>query len=83
LPGEPYSSAVRAQLSWMLTMISASRRSVCSKDQESRLAEIMVNIHDNCARTAEEYGSPGNYVVGANINGFVRVADAMLAQGVI
>ncbi|MCC9195589.1 NADP-specific glutamate dehydrogenase [Arthrobacter sp. zg-Y820] len=62
---------------------NASRDSWSFEHTERRLTEIMVNIHDNCARTAEEYGSPGNYVVGANINGFVRVADAMLAQGVI
>ncbi|WP_341395247.1 NADP-specific glutamate dehydrogenase [Arthrobacter sp. G119Y2] len=62
---------------------NASRDSWSFEHTERRLTEIMVNIHDSCARTAEEYGSPGNYVVGANINGFVRVADAMLAQGVI
>ena len=62
---------------------NASRDSWSFEHTERRLTEIMVNIHDNCARTAEEYGSPGNYVVGANIDGFVRVADAMLAQGVI
>ncbi|MDN3482668.1 NADP-specific glutamate dehydrogenase [Arthrobacter sp. APC 3897] len=62
---------------------NASRDSWSFEHTERRLTEIMVNIHDNCAQTAEKYGSPGNYVVGANINGFVRVADAMLAQGVI
>ena len=43
----------------------------------------MVNIHVTCAATAEEYGRPGDYVVGANIAGFVKVADAMLDFGVI
>jgi len=43
----------------------------------------MHDIHDNCRQTAEEYGSPGDYVVGANIAGFVKVADAMLDQGVV
>jgi len=43
----------------------------------------MVGIHDRCAATADEYGMPGNYVAGANIAGFVKVADAMLAQGLI
>ncbi|MDH6240065.1 glutamate dehydrogenase/leucine dehydrogenase [Aurantimicrobium minutum] len=43
----------------------------------------MKDIHENCALTAEKYGEPGNYVLGANITGFVRVADAMLAHGVI
>jgi glutamate dehydrogenase (NADP+) len=43
----------------------------------------MTNIHDSCAETAEEYGSPGDYVLGANIAGFVCVAEAMRALGVI
>ncbi len=42
----------------------------------------MVDIHANCRATAEVYGAPGNYVLGANIAGFTKVADAMLAQGV-
>jgi glutamate dehydrogenase (NADP+) len=50
---------------------------------ERRLANIIKEIHDRCAETAEEYGSPGNYVLGANIAGFVRVADAMRALGVV
>ena len=50
---------------------------------ESRLKQIMEDIHDLCAATAEDYGVPGDYVVGANIAGFTRVADAMLAQGVV
>jgi glutamate dehydrogenase (NADP+) len=43
----------------------------------------MRNIHQLCYETAEEYGSPGNYVVGANIAGFLKVARAILALGVI
>jgi glutamate dehydrogenase (NADP+) len=62
---------------------NASRDSWTFEHTEERLAEIMVGIHDSCAQTAEEYGAPGNYVVGANIAGFVKVADAMLALGVI
>jgi len=62
---------------------NASRDSWSFEHTEDRLTEIMVNIHDRCAATAEEYGQPGNYVLGANIAGFVKVADAMLAQGVI
>ena len=50
---------------------------------EARLEEIMVDIHRACHETAEEYGSPGDYVMGANIRGFQRVADAMIALGVI
>jgi len=62
---------------------NASRDSWTFEETEQRLAGIMRNIHDACAETAEEYGVPGNYVLGANIAGFVRVAEAMRALGVI
>ncbi len=62
---------------------NASRDSWTFEQTERRLADIMVNIHDTCAATADEYGAPGNYVLGANIAGFVRVAEAMRALGVI
>ncbi|MGD9803859.1 MAG: NADP-specific glutamate dehydrogenase [Hyphomicrobiaceae bacterium] len=53
------------------------------EETEARLAQIMRDIHDRCAETAETYGAPGDYVLGANIASFVRVADAMEALGVI
>ena len=62
---------------------NASRDSWTFQHTEDRLAEIMVGIHDRCAETADEYGDPGNYVMGANIAGFQRVADAMLALGLV
>jgi glutamate dehydrogenase (NADP+) len=62
---------------------NASRDSWTFEQTEERLAAIMRAIHDRCAETAEEYGSPGDYVLGANIAGFVRVAEAMRALGVI
>jgi glutamate dehydrogenase (NADP+) len=62
---------------------NASRDSWHFDYTDKRLAGIMKGIHQLCAQTAEEYGQPGNYVVGANIAGFVKVADAMLALGVI
>ncbi|MAN76446.1 MAG: NADP-specific glutamate dehydrogenase [Rhizobiales bacterium] len=62
---------------------NASRDSWTFEQTEERLAEIMKDIHDHCAQTADEYGLPGNYVAGANIGGFVRVADAMSALGII
>jgi glutamate dehydrogenase (NADP+) len=62
---------------------NASRDSWSFEQTEERLAEIMKDIHDRCAHTADEYGLPGNYIAGANIAGFVRVADAMSALGVI
>ncbi|MGQ7794373.1 NADP-specific glutamate dehydrogenase [Faunimonas sp. B44] len=61
---------------------NASRDSWTFEQTEERLAAIMRNIHDSCAETAEEYGAPGDYVLGANIAGFVRVAQAMRALGV-
>jgi glutamate dehydrogenase (NADP+) len=62
---------------------NASRDSWSFEKTEDRLAAIMRDIHDRCAETAEEYGSPGDYVLGANIAGFVRVAEAMRAMGVV
>jgi glutamate dehydrogenase (NADP+) len=62
---------------------NASRDSWGFEHTEERLAEIMAAIHERTAETAEEYGVPGDYIVGANIAGFTRVADAMLALGVI
>lgn len=50
---------------------------------EERLQKIMQNIFKSCQETAEEFGHKGNYVVGANISGFKKVADAMLSLGVI
>ncbi|MDX0218244.1 NADP-specific glutamate dehydrogenase [Sinorhizobium meliloti] len=62
---------------------NASRDSWTFEQTEARLATIMQGVHDRCAETAEEYGTPGDYVLGANIAGFVRVAEAMDALGVI
>src|SRR5690606_22841251 len=62
---------------------NAARDSWTFEHTEERLEEIMRGIHDRCLETAEEYGFPGNYLAGANIAGFTRVADAMLALGLI
>jgi glutamate dehydrogenase (NADP+) len=62
---------------------NASRDSWSAEFTEQRLAEIMRNIHRTCSETAEEYGSPGDLVRGANIAGFQRVARAMEALGLI
>ena len=62
---------------------NASRDSWTFEQTEARLATIMRNIHDTCYATAEEYGTPGDYVLGANIAGFVRVAEAMRMMGVV
>ncbi len=53
------------------------------EEVDSRLHQIMINIHNTCISTAERFGKPGNYVVGANIAGFLKVADAMLDQGIV
>ena len=50
---------------------------------DAKLQELMKEIHDNSWRTAKEYGCPGDYVAGANIAGFLKVADAMIEQGLV
>ena len=62
---------------------NAMRDSWTFEYTEERLTSIMRNIHDMCAATAEEYGAPGDYVVGANITGFIKVANAMQAFGLV
>lgn len=62
---------------------NASRDSWTFEYTEKRLEDIMKNIHQLCYETSEEYGTPGNYVSGANIAGFVKVAHAMVAMGLI
>ena len=62
---------------------NASRDSWSFEHTEERLHDIMVGIHERCYETSEEFGAPGDYVLGANIAGFQRVADAMMALGVI
>lgn len=54
-----------------------------AKEVDDRLHGIMKSIHDTCLSAAKEYGQPGNYLVGANIAGFLKVARAMQAQGVL
>ena len=53
-----------------------------SDEVDEKLHRIMVNIHTSCKEAAEQFGTPGNYVNGANIAGFLRVANAMLDQGI-
>jgi len=62
---------------------NASRDKWSFEHTEQRLAEIMVGIHERCAAAADEFGRPGDYVLGANTSSFLQVADAMLAMGVI
>jgi glutamate dehydrogenase (NADP+) len=53
------------------------------QEVDEKLENIMVNIHKNAFETAERFGQSGNYVIGANIAGFLKIAEAMLAQGVL
>ncbi len=53
------------------------------EEVDAKLHAIMVNIHQNCLETAERYGKPGDYVAGANIAGFLKVADAIMDMGVV
>ncbi len=62
---------------------NASRDAWSFEYTEERLQEIMAGIHLSCFETAEEFGTPGNYVNGANIAGFLKVARAMVALGLI
>lgn len=62
---------------------NASRDSWSFEYSEDRLREIMIDLHDRCHDTAAEFGRPGDYVAGANIAGYARVAEAMLALGLI
>ncbi|MBZ0180807.1 MAG: NADP-specific glutamate dehydrogenase [Melioribacteraceae bacterium] len=67
-----------------LEMTQNSMRLPWLRDEvDAKLQQIMKNIHDTCVQTAERFGKPENYVVGANIAGFLKVADAMLDQGVV
>jgi glutamate dehydrogenase (NADP+) len=62
---------------------NSARISWTREEVDDRLHKIMVSIHRNCYETAEKYGTPGNLVNGANIAGFLKVADAMLDQGLV
>jgi len=62
---------------------NSMRISWTREEVDARLFRIMNNIHAVCYRTAERYGVPGNYMAGANIAGFLKVANAMMDQGLV
>jgi len=62
---------------------NSMRLSWSFEEVDAKLHDIMINIHKNSFEAAKKYGYEGNYVVGANIAGFIKVADSMLAQGVV
>ena len=67
-----------------LEMTQNSMRLPWTREEvDNRLHMIMKSIHKTCVDVAERFGTPGNYVNGANIGGFLKVADAMMDQGVV
>lgn len=71
---------------WLPPLSRCSRTRLVTRSFEytdERLAAIMHGIHHRTIATAEEYGKPGDYVHGANIAGFIKVADAMIALGIV
>lgn len=62
---------------------NSQRLSWTREEVDSKLHDIMIKIHKNCFETAKEYGTPGNLVNGANIAGFLKVAQAMMDQGLV
>jgi glutamate dehydrogenase (NADP+) len=67
-----------------LEMSQNSMRISWSREEvDQKLHNIMKNIHTNCVETAERFGKPGDYVVGANIAGFLKVADTMMDMGIV
>jgi len=62
---------------------NAARQRWTFADSEQKLHHIVQSMHESAYTASERYGSPGNYVVGANCAAFVKVADAMIAQGII
>jgi glutamate dehydrogenase (NADP+) len=67
-----------------LEMSQNSLRLGWSREEvDERLENIMINIHKNASETAKKYGREGDYVFGANVAGFLKVAEAMIAQGIV
>ena len=81
-PGKAASAGGVATSALEMTQ-NAARQQWNFEDSEIKLNQIMVDVHNSAFAAAEQYGHPGDYVVGANAAGFVRIADAMLAQGLI
>ena len=61
---------------------NSMRLSWSPEEVDEKLHTIMVNIYNSCANAAKEYGMEGNLLAGANIAGFLKVAEAMMAQGI-
>jgi glutamate dehydrogenase (NADP+) len=81
-PGKA-SNAGGVATSGLEMMQNSMRMSWAREEVDRRLHDIMKAIHKACAETAASFGTPGNYVNGANIAGFLKVADAMMDQGLV
>jgi glutamate dehydrogenase (NADP+) len=67
-----------------LEMSQNSQRLNWTREEvDHRLRIIMRRIHESCIHAAEQSGAPGNYMTGANVAGFIKVADAMMDQGIV
>ncbi|MDA6840492.1 NADP-specific glutamate dehydrogenase, partial [Escherichia coli] len=62
---------------------NSERLSWTFDEVDAKLHNIMINIHNNAIDAAARYGHEGNYIMGANIAGFEKVANAMMAQGIV
>ena len=62
---------------------NAGREAWGFEETDEKLHTIMRNVYQLCSEAADEFGSPGNFVVGANIAGFIKVARAMAAHGLV
>jgi glutamate dehydrogenase (NADP+) len=62
---------------------NSMRYSWTREEVDNRLQMIMADVHSSCVEAAERFGTPGNYVNGANIAGFLKVADSMIDQGLV
>ena len=82
VPGEASDAGGVAASALEMTQ-NSERLSWTFEEVDAKLKDIMVNIFHNLDNAAREYGMEGNYVAGANIAGFLKVADAMQAQGIV
>ena len=74
---------INAPISDIMKLRETTTGSLSIEEVDEKLHGIMKNIFKAAKDAAENYGTPGNYVVGANIAGFLKVADTMVSQGII
>ena len=82
-PGSHFFSCDEVAISGLEMAQNSQRVSWTFEEADAKLKAIMRNIYESASKAAEEYGCSGNLVAGANIAGFVKIADAMLDQGLI